>query len=201
MDLEKALEQISTIHDHIARARVYRGYRAVPIALTGALAVVAAGLQPWFTSPADPVQGIYYWVIVAAVAFPVAMSGVVHNYFRAESPTQREQTLSATGQLAPALLAGALVTVAFLPMGLPLIQTLPGLWAVFMSLGIFASRPWLPKGALHLAFYYLLSGLFLLAVAPEGWSLRPWAMGWVFGIGQWLTAIILFARREHREHD
>src|SRR3972149_2140891 len=42
MEYAKALDQISEIHQHLARTEIYRGYRSVPVALSGAVGVLAA---------------------------------------------------------------------------------------------------------------------------------------------------------------
>ena len=69
---------------------------------------------------------------------------------------------------------------------------LPGLWAVLFSLGLFASRRFLPRGVFLIAGYYLLAGLFCLTLDPRAQALSPWTMGITFGAGQTLTALFLY---------
>lgn len=46
MRLDRALEQISEIHEQMAKGQMYRGYRAIPSAAAGGLALIAAWVQP-----------------------------------------------------------------------------------------------------------------------------------------------------------
>jgi len=69
---------------------------------------------------------------------------------------------------------------------------LPGLWCLFFSMGVFASRPYLPHGVGWVGLFYLFGGGALLALAPAGLSLEPWGMGAAFGVGQFLLAMVLY---------
>ena len=50
VDVTRALDQIAEIHQQIAKGEVYRGYRSLPVALSGLIGLIAAWLQP--TKPA-----------------------------------------------------------------------------------------------------------------------------------------------------
>jgi hypothetical protein len=76
---------------------------------------------------------------------------------------------------------------------------LPGLWSIFFSLGIFATRRLLPRGAFGVACYYLILGLSDLSMARGDWVLSPWAMGVPFGGGQLFAAAVLYSTLE-RDH-
>ena len=53
MELRDALTQISEIRHQMARTEVFRGYRALPVAFSGVLAVLAALAQRfWIADPA-----------------------------------------------------------------------------------------------------------------------------------------------------
>src|SRR5436190_1246836 len=80
----------------------------------------------------------------------------------------------------------------------------PARWAVTFSLGVFASRRFLPRSIVFVAGYYLLAGLVCLTLDRKTAALSPWTMGVVFGAGQLLTAGLLywslergFAERNH----
>ena len=68
------------------------------------------------------------------------------------------RTRTAVGQLGPALAAGVLVTVFMSWPEIGAIRLLPGLWAVLFSLGVFSSRPYLPRTTGWVALYYLVAG-------------------------------------------
>ena len=70
MELRQALTQITEIRLQMARTEVFRGYRAVPAAFSGALALAAATIQALVI--AEPLQhkGAYLslWIGSAASA-------------------------------------------------------------------------------------------------------------------------------------
>ncbi len=81
-ELERALNQISKIHDQLARTRESLGVRALPAAASGVLGLVAAALQPRFSTLAYREGFLIYWTIVAAAALLIGGSGVAFAYFR-----------------------------------------------------------------------------------------------------------------------
>ena len=172
-DLHDALDQIREIRAGVARSRVFRGYRAVPTAMTGLLAVATAWAQPWLAG--DAVSYVVLWSTCALLAMGVAGSSMWAH----PSPN----TSQAIGRLAWPLLAGALVTGVLLESA-P--QLLPGLWQIFFALALFASLHLLPRGMIFVAIFYVISGTVVLG------STAPEAMGIPFGVGQLTAAWILY---------
>jgi len=76
---------------------------------------------------------------------------------------------------------------------------LPGLWQVVYSLGLFASCRLLPRATFWVAVFYLATGLAVLSLGNTAAALSPWAMGFPFGTGQALAAIVLYRTLE-RDH-
>jgi hypothetical protein len=216
MEIHKALDQISQIHGHLAKTDVYRGYRAVPVALSGAVAFAAAALQARFVGNDQPFSFVVCWVGVAVIGAVTCGGGILYSYIRQESEFARRRTRAAVGQLLPCLVAGAIITIPMTNEGSRTIAFLPGLWAILFSLGIFASRSYLPKMIGWIALYYLVAGTVLLAmafppmsgpawgmektleVAPSA-SLSPWGMGLTFGVGQLLSGIVLYWNLERED--
>jgi hypothetical protein len=188
MEIQRALSQISEIHEHLAKTDVYRGYKAVPVGLSGVIALLAAAFQHHFVNNAETF--LAYWLAVALIAAGTAGGGIVYSYFLQESPLARRSTRVAVGQLLPCIVAGVAVT-ALAPRP-EAVQYLPGIWAILFSLGVFASRPYLPRITGWVALYYLVAGSALFAVADGGRSLSPWGMGITFGFGQILAGIVLY---------
>lgn len=184
MEIQKALDQISEIHGHLAKTDVYRGYRAVPVALSGVLGLLAAALQGSLVGNELPQTFVLYWMGVALVASATAGGGIVYGYMREESQLARRRTRTAVGQLFPCLVAGFVVAVLMARPGSDSISFLPGLWAVLFSLGIFASRPYLPRMIGWVALYYLAAGTVLLAMAGDPTNLSSWGSGLTVGLGR-----------------
>ena len=203
MELGEALERIDAIRVHVARAGVFRGYKAATVGFTGILAFVAASIQP-LAAPnptANVHQYLQLWIGVATLSVICVGTELAVRYWKSKSPLQREQTLSAAQQFVPSLVAGAGMTFALVQFSPNAVHLLPGLWAIVFSLGIFASCRQLPPPAVVVAIYYLAAGVACLALAREANALSPWAMAGTFGVGQFLTAAVLYLTLERRHAD
>ena len=176
MQLRDALSQISEIRQHMAEAQVFRGYRSATTAFT---ALVAAG--------------------AAAVSIVVVGLEMILRCRRADSPLQTQITRVVADQFVPSLVAGGLLTLVIARFATDCLWMLPGLWAITFSLGVFASRRFLPRSIFVVGGYYLLAGLYCLTLERHTAALSPWTMGTLFGVGQLLTAGVLYWNLE-RHH-
>ena len=146
-----------------------------------------------------------YWVAVAACAGFVGVSETVYNYVVHDQDFARRRTRHVVGQLLPSLVAGAVVTAAFArvsaasPANAALVPLLPGLWALSFGLGIFASRPYLVRASGWAALYFCAAGTVLLWTAGGPETLNAWTVGGTFGVGQLLTAGVLYWNLEQDE--
>jgi hypothetical protein len=203
MELREALSQIAEIRLRMAETELFRGYRSMPVACSGLLAVIAAFSQPyWVADPSsDIVRYCGLWIGVAVLSVGGAgLTMLLRDRFGGASQT-REVTLLAMSQLVPSLVAGALVTLVIVRRLPDAVGLLAGLWQVLLSLGLFASCRFLPRAAVWVAIFYLVSGCATLAVAHGEWLLNPWAMGLPFGVGQLAAAAVLYwnLERLHEE--
>jgi hypothetical protein len=194
-----ALGQIALIHDHLARAEVYRGFHPFGVALSGLVGLAAAAAQPWLVAPDDAAAFVRYWLVVAAVGAGVGISRALDAYLRREDEFARRRTRRVIGQFLPCVAAGLTVTVA-LARSEPLVSYLPGLWAVLFALGVFSARPYLPHATGWVGLYYLMVGGLCLAAPPESLTRAGWAVGLTFAAGQLATARVLRLNLE-READ
>lgn len=200
MELDRALAQVAAIQDQIARSEVYRGYRSVPIAASGVIGLVAAWMQPRGLA-ADPLSFVAYWMMIALCAGFVGTSEIVYNYIVHDDALARRRTRRVVGRLLPSLLAGAIVTASFGHLGAALVPLLPGLWAICFGIGIFASRPYVVRASGWVALYFYVMGVVLLWIARGPETLSPWAVGGTFGVGQLITAAVLYWNLENdRQH-
>jgi hypothetical protein len=202
MELREALTKIAEIRLQMARTEVFRGYRAVPVAFSGLLALGAAIVQSvWI---ADPLQNIAayltLWVGAAVLSAVAAGIEMVMRSLNQGTALTREITWLAVGQFLPCLVAGGLVTGALALFAPEALWILPGVWQVLFSLGIFASYRLLPRATFGVAVFYLASGVVCLAAARGDAALSPWAMGVPFGAGQLYAAAVLYWTLE-RGHD
>ena len=192
MDVSRALTQIAEIHEQIAKAEVYRGYRPLPVAASGLIGIAAAALQARYSLAVEPVAFVIYWGAVAIGAAAVGASEVAYHYVTNDAEADRGRTRLVIGQFLPAAVAALLISVSFLRLDPALVRLLPGLWAMCFGMGVFASRPYLPRATALIALFYYAAGLALLARAYGTGSLDGWPLGATFGIGQLASALVLY---------
>ncbi|HET7699227.1 MAG TPA: hypothetical protein VFK57_26135 [Vicinamibacterales bacterium] len=198
MDVPRALDQIAAIHEQMAKGEVYRGYRSLPVAASGAIGYLAAWLQPATIGPADPVGFVWYWSAVATAAALVGSSEILYAYAMEDDTAARRQTRRVIGQFMPSLAGGALIGFCFTQLSVSLVPLLPGLWAFCFGLGAFASRPYLPKATGWVALFYYAAGFVLLWTAGGPEPLSGWGVGGTFGTGQLLAALVLWWNLERK---
>lgn len=199
MELRDAIEQISTIRTQLAATERLRSLRAIPVALSGVLAILAALLQPtWVADPlAEPSGYLLLWCGAAAVSGTVAGLVVLRRVRRCPSALTAANARLAATQFAPSLLAGAVVTW-FVASRLPQhLWLLPGLWQLLFGLGNLAAYRLLPAAAVSVGVLFLASGTCCLWFGER--ALDPWAMGLPFAVGQFALAAILWWHNERSE--
>lgn len=193
-ELYEALEQISEIRGQLATAETFRGYRAASAATTGVVAALTALLQPALVGdPAlHPIRYVALWVGAAVLCGVGVGAQILLGYLNCDSAHRRATTRIVVGQLIPAITAGAAVTWALSLREAAPTALLPGLWAILVSLGVFASRRHLPRATGWVGLYYLVCGAAILEFVPGPEALAPWVMGATFGVGQFGAALVLY---------
>jgi hypothetical protein len=200
MDLHEALAQISEIREQVARTETFRGYRAVPVAFSGVVACLAAAFQNvLIPEPANDLTS-YLDLWIGAALLSMAVTGVAMILHCKKSPSSLTKpiTILAVGQFLPSVVAGGLVTFVIVQSMPNAAWMLPGLWSIFFSLGIFASYRLLPKATFWVGVFYMGAGVFGLIWARGDFEFSSWAMGVPFGVGQFLSAAILYWTLERR---
>jgi hypothetical protein len=201
MELREALTQITEIRLQLARTEVFRGYRAMPVAFSGVVALLAGLIQGATISDPMTQVGAYLtlWVGAAVVSGLAAGLEMVVRAWNSSSRLTRDLTWLALEQFCPSLVAGGLLTIVLVRAAPESLWMLPGLWQIVFALGIFASCRLLPRATFWVAVFYLGAGLTVLSLARGEAALSPWAMGLPFGVGQMLAAAVLYSALE-RDH-
>jgi hypothetical protein len=192
MELQNAINQLSEIHAQISKTEFYRGFRPVPVAITGFSAFLAALIQPYWVAADDPFGFVEYWSMVAFVNVLFMALFLVYDYVHRETYLERQKARNVLLQFGPALAAGMLATAVIYRFEGEILFFLPGLWCLIFSLGVFACRPYFPANTFWLGVYYLTASAFLFMLVPMHQSLHPWGMGLVFGLGQLLAAAVIY---------
>ena len=200
MEISKALSQIAEIHSHLAKTEVYRGCRPFVVAATGMLAIAGGILQGWCIGDDSIVGFVHYWVAIATLNFAFVAAEIGSNYFSCTTESVRRTTRKVLGQFVPCTAAGMAVTAIAIHQQTDWAVALPGLWAILFGLGIFASRPYLPRAIGWVALFYFVAGLSLLCNVGEDLQVARWGMTLTFGIGQLLSALVLHWNFERTHH-
>lgn len=200
MDLHEALTQISEIRQQVARTETFRGYRAAPVAFSALVACVAAALQPVLVPDPAAHFAAYLGLWIGAALLSMFVTGLAMIWHCKQSPSSLTipNTILAVGQFLPSVVAGGLVTFVLFRHVPTAWWMLPGLWSMFFSLGIFASYRLLPKATFWIGVYYMTSGVLCLLWAHD---FSPWAMGLPFGVGQMMSAAILYWTLERKSDE
>jgi hypothetical protein len=201
MHLRQALVDIAEIRSQIARTEQCRALRSASVGFSGLLGLVAAVVQAiWIPNPELQIERyLGLWTAAAAVGFAVPASRLVVRYHRSESALVRSVTLLAFEQIAPPLVAGALLTYLLYQTAPEALWLLPGLWSILFSLSVFASHRLFPRPTVVIGIYYLTAGFLCLVFARGEAAFSPWAMASTFGVGQLLAAAVLYVAWERQD--
>jgi hypothetical protein len=201
MRVSEALTQLDAIHDQLTKGEVYRGFQVPGVALGGVCGLAAAAVQGHFVPPGDASTFVIYWVAVAIVCALLGSGAALHAHFFREDAYARRRSRRVAAQFLPSVAAGAVATLAFWRAGPEFVAFLPGLWALLFGLGVFATRPYLPRAVGWVGLFYLAAGTFLLAAHEQSLAtLSGWRVGGVFGLGQLGTALVLYWNLERSDH-
>jgi hypothetical protein len=197
-DLDRALTDISVIREQLAQSTEFQGYAPATLATTGLFALLVAAAQGvWLPeSVANMRLFIPVWVATAAVCVLVTSIETISRSRREHGGFAPAMLQSALEQFLPAIVAGGLLTVALLEVAPRDLWMIPGLWHIVFSLGVFASRRFLPRAIFWVGVWFLGCGLACLALAAQTHTNSPWSMGIPYGVGHLLVAAILQQRRQ-----
>lgn len=199
MKLRDAIDQISTIHTQLAATEHLRSLRAIPVALSGVLAILAALAQVvWLDDPmAYPRRYLLIWCGAAGISGVVASLVVARRVVRSSGALSAANARLAAMQFAPCLVVGAIVTWFVVVRMHDRLWLLPGLWQLLFGLGNLAAHRLLPAPATLVGVMFIASGGCCLWFEER--ALDPWAMGMPFAAGQLALAAILWWHHERGE--
>lgn len=201
MHLREALDPIASIRQRLAASELFRGYRPLPVAFSGLLAL-GAGLAQSALLPEPMTEVRFYLLLWCGVALVGVLAAGLTMWLRdhvaGPSPT-RAATWLAVRQFAPGAVGGAMATGVIVRFAPASAWLLPGLWQLFFSQSVFASCWLLPRPVFAVGVFYLAAGTLSLCVFREADALSPRAMVLPFGVGQLLSAAILYWTLERRD--
>jgi hypothetical protein len=191
-DIDRALAEIGEIRSQIASNTAFRGYGPLAISLTGLFALITATVQSLLPVAGTPLLYLAEWMGTAAVCGAVVRIEMQGRSQRLHSGLADTMIHQAIEQFLPATAASAFMPLLLLQFAPESSWMMPGLWQIFVSLGIYASLHNLPRAMFYAGAFYLVSGFACLLYASQTHVLSPWLMGLPFLIGQTLMATILY---------
>lgn len=194
MDISQALEQLNEIRHHLGRNEIYKGYRSRTLALMGGVGLLGSAVLQFGWPNSNSLERVCFWIAVAAVNLAISAWEILGDYGNLKTDHQRRITRRTVGQFLPTLAGGGLLTFTIIARNGQL-EMLPGIWSLMFSLGIFASRPYLPRGVGWIGAYFLGAGALLLQYPTIALG-QPWCMGAVFGVGQMMLAYVMYQNLE-----
>lgn len=198
-DIDRALADISDMRSQLAAGTMFRGLGPAVMALSGGLAALAALSQTLWPDLLATHHTAYVmtWLITAALAACLISAEVYARSHRHHGGLADAIVLNAFEQFLPAGFAGLFTTFVIWKFAPEVLWTLPGLWQVFLALGIFAGARSLPRTVRWIGGWYFVSGFTVLMLASSSPALSPWLMGVPFTLGQLaLAGVLQFAYGE-----
>ena len=191
-DIDKALSDIVEIRSRIAAGTAFRGYGPLAIAVTGFIGLLTALAQSLFLPHRTDSQFVWCWIGAGLLSALVVRVEMQHRSRRHHSGLADAMIHQAIAQFLPAAAAALFLPVFLLRYAPEALWLMPGLWQIFVSIGIFASLRSLPATVSWGGFFYFLSGAASLFLANDDRALLPWMMGAPFFLGQCLIAALLW---------
>lgn len=198
-DIDRALADISDMRSQLAAGTLFRGFGPAVMALSGVLAGITALFQTLWPDlfAANHVVYLMTWLAMAAIAASLISAEVYARSNRHHGGLADAIVLNAFEQFLPAGFAGLAITVVIWKFAPQALWALPGLWQVFLALGIFAGARSLPRAVRWIGGWYFVTGFAVLMLASSSTTLSPWLMGLPFTLGQLaLGGVLHFAYGE-----
>jgi hypothetical protein len=198
-ELDKALADLAHIRTRLAAGTLFQGFGPAAVAATGLLAIAVAKAQTLWPDPLTSSREMFLNIWIAAGIAAAGLIGIemVARSRRRHGGLSTAMIVNALEQFLPAGFAGAAVAAVFIAFSPQECWMLPGLWQIFIALGLFAAARSLPRTVLLAAAWYFVAGTAVLILASADKALSPWLMGLPFGAGQLLLAAVLhFAEGE-----
>lgn len=194
--IQDALDQVREIQRTVLARRRFEGYSVSARVASGFLALGAGALLSSGVLPVKLRYHLLVWGSVCAVSLLLNFAAVA-RWYRAlpENERQVARLRPVVDSMVPILMAG-LFTIALSRRGAG--DLLFGMWMSFYGLANFAARDALPRGVRTLGYFYALCGAFCLIHPQVRWY-YPWPMGMVFGVGEIVTAALLYLDRVPRD--
>jgi hypothetical protein len=201
IDTNDALDKIEEIHNQLSKFGLYKGYKSIVVAISGLIGICGASIQRFFVKEIDGIDFVIFWCIIAGINLVLCTLMILYQYFFKESDFERKKTLAVMVQFIPMIIGGIIVTPFFALNGSSSILLLPGLWALLFGIGILNVRPYLSGLTFIASAFYFLGAIILFYLRFYFMDLLSIGMGLTFGIGQIISAFVLYWSMERNSYE
>ncbi len=188
MNIHEALAHVRELQQAVLERQRFKGYSGRARMMSGAVALIAAGVMASSLMPERNLAHILGWGAVFVVA--LFMNGVALLWWFLNDPISHRdiRVMRPIIDVLPPLAVGGLLTATMILHGH--YQYLFGIWMCLFGLTNMASRMVLPTMVWVVGLFYLAAGGLCL-LAPGVDFQNPWPMGVVFCVGEWVGGLVL----------
>jgi|SRR5450755_1652349 hypothetical protein len=200
MEVERAIADLAEVRERLASCQQFRGYSGPAAAFSGFCAIVAGAVQ-WAVAPRPETSEqthTYFLIWFACLGFALAANygALALWYARTAGLQARSQTRTAGLSILPAVVLGAVLSVALYLHGM--YWMLPGVWYACYAVGLFASRSMVPQPVVAAGVLFAFAGVALLLAPDPELPLSWWVMPVGFGAVQTYIGWVLARDEESR---
>ncbi|MBB3951924.1 hypothetical protein GGQ76_003237 [Aureimonas jatrophae] len=189
-ELDDALADIEAIRRRVAAGTVFRGLGPLALAATALIALGLGTLQT-VAPPQTSLAFFLGWIVAAVICVGVIAAETMVRAGRAHGGLADAMLHQAIQTFLPAGAAGAAFAAVVGRFAPDDVWMIPGVWQVFVGLGLFAATPSLPRGAVLAAAWYFTAGFAVMMLSAARPELSPWAMALPFAVGQAMLAVVV----------
>jgi len=190
--IHDALAQVRELKMRVLIAQRFTGYSGRSRAVGGTAALLAPLVLSADWYPQTNFAHLWGWGGVFAIAILANYSAVLYWFLFHPDVKRDIRKLMPTVYALPSLAVGGILTLALLLRGQ--YDLLFGTWMCLFGLTNLSARQNLPRSMYPLGLFYIACGTACL-LAPWASFTQPWAMGLVFGIGEWVGGFIFHRNR------
>ena len=202
-NLNKALLDIENIRIQLSAGTVFQGFGPSVIALTAGLAGIAMGLQLFWPGyfAIDHIAFIATWIITALISAIFIGVEMIARSRRHHGGLADKMLFNAMEHFLPSAVAATIMTAIIMVYSSETVWMLPGLWQIFLCLGLFAAARSLPASLYFVGAWYFLTGTCMFFIGSLTQTLSPWMMGLPFCFGQLFMAVLLYIASEDQNNE
>lgn len=170
----------------------FRGFSGTARMLGAVAAFAGAAILDSPLIPKTPLAHLGGWAVVLVAGLSLNFGALAIWFWRGSGAARDVLKILPAADALPALLAGALLSVALIVRGQ--FNMLFGVWMLLYGIAHAPYRRTLPPAVLVVGAFYTLAGAICL-LHPAVSFLNPWPMGLVFFTGEAAGGYILFKHR------